>query len=151
MVTTAGFFASAHDPTLFIHAPPPGRTLLFLYVDDMIITSDDPEYIAFVKACLSDQFLMSDLGPLRYFLGIEISSTPKEFFLSQERYIQDLLDHASLADHRTAENPLELNVHLTPTDDEPLEDPTCYRHIVGSLVYLSVTRPDISYSTHILS
>jgi hypothetical protein len=151
MVTTAGFCASAHDLTLFVHAPPPGRTLLFLYVDDMIITGDDLEYIAFVKARLSDQFLMSDLSPLRYFLRIEISSTPKEFFFSQERYIQHLLDHASLADHRTTENPMELNVHLTPTDDEPLEDPTCYRHIVGSLVYLSVTRPNISYSIHILS
>jgi hypothetical protein len=66
---------------------PRGRTLLLLYVDDMIITRDDPEYIAFVKACLSDQFLMSDLGPLRYFLGIEISSTLEGFFLSQEKYI----------------------------------------------------------------
>jgi hypothetical protein len=83
-------------------------------------------------------------------LGIEISSAPK-FFLSQEKYIQDLLDRASLTDYRTVETPMELNVHLTPTDDEPLEDPTRYRHILGSLVYLGVTRPDISYSIHILS
>jgi hypothetical protein len=120
-------------------------------VDNMIITSDDPEYIAFVKALLSDQFLMSDLGPLWYFLGIEISSTLEGFFLSQEKYIQDLLDRASLTDHRTAETPIELNVHLVATDGEPLEDPTHYRHIVGSLVYLGVTRPGISYSVHILS
>jgi hypothetical protein len=50
-----------------------------------------------------------------------------------------------------AETPMELNVHLTPTDDEPLEDPTHYRYIVGSLVYLGVIRPDISYSVHIPS
>jgi hypothetical protein len=150
VVTAAGFFASAHDPALFVHMSPRGRTLL-LYVDDMIITDDDPEYIVFVKTCLSDQFFMSDLGPLRYFLRIEISSTPERFFLSQEKYIQDLLDRASLTDHRIVETPMELNVHLTPTDGEPLEDPTRYRHIVGSLVYLGVTRPDISYSVHILS
>jgi hypothetical protein len=75
--------------------------------------------------------------------------------LSQENYIQDLLNRASLTDHQTAETPMELNVHLMPTDgeplEEPLEDPTRYRHIVGSLVYLGVTRPDISYSVHILS
>jgi hypothetical protein len=107
MVTAAGFFASAHDPVLFVHVSSRGRTLLILYVDDMIITGDDPAYIAFVKARLSDQFLISDLGPLRYFLGIEISSTPKGFFLSQEKYIQDLLNRASLTDHRTAETPME--------------------------------------------
>jgi hypothetical protein len=94
---------------------------------------------------------MSDLGPLRYFLGIEISSTPEGFLLSQEKYIQDHLDRASLTDHRTAETPMELNVHLMATDGEPLEDPTRYHHIVGSLVYLGVTRPDISYYVHILS
>jgi hypothetical protein len=94
---------------------------------------------------------MSDLGPLRYFLRIEISSMPEGFFLSQEKYIHDLLDRVSLTDHRIAEIPLELNVHLTPADGEPLEDHTRYRYIVGSLVYLGVTRPDISYSVHILS
>jgi hypothetical protein len=93
---------------------------------------------------------MSDLGPLRYFLEIEISSTHEVFF-SEEKYIQDLLDRASLTDHRTAETPMELNIHLTSTDGEPLEDPTRYRHIVGSLVYLGVTRPNISYSVYILS
>jgi hypothetical protein len=151
VVTVAGFFTSALDPALFVHVLPRGRTLLLLYVDDMIITSDDPEYIAIVKAHLSDQFLMSDLGPLRYFLGIEISSMPKGLFLSQEMYIQDLLDRASLTDHRIVETPMELNVHLTPTDGEPLEDPICYHHIVGSLVYLGISRPDILYSVHILS
>jgi len=94
---------------------------------------------------------MSDLGPLRYFFGIEVSSTPPDFYLSQEKYVQDLLDRASLTDHRTVETPMELNVHLRATDGELLADPTRYRHIVGSLVDLGVTRPDISYVVHILS
>jgi hypothetical protein len=148
VITTANFSTSAHDLALFIQVSPRDRTFLFLYVDDMIVTSN--EYVAFVKTQLSDQFLMSDLGPLRYFLWIEISTT-KGFFLSQEKYILNLLDQASLTDHRTAETPIELNVHLTSTDGEPLEDPTHYRHIVGSLVYLGVTRPDISYFVDILS
>jgi hypothetical protein len=125
--------------------------LLLLYVDDMIITSDDPEYIAFVKSRLSDQFLMSDFRPLRYFLVIKISSMSEGFFLSQEKYSQDLLDQASLTDGRTTETHMELNVHLTPTDGEPLEDHTRYHRIVRSLVYFGITRPDISYSVHILS
>jgi hypothetical protein len=151
VVTAAGFSASAHDPALFVHVSPRGRTLLLLHVDNMTIIGDDPEYIAFVNAHLSDQFLMSNFGPLWYFFGIKISSMPEGFFLSQEKYIQNLLDRASLTDHRTAETSMELNVYLVAIDGEPLEDPTRYRHIVGSLVYLDVTRPDISYSVHIMS
>jgi hypothetical protein len=86
---------------------------------------------------------MSDLGPLMYFLGIEIS-THEGFFLSQEKYIHNIFDRASLTDHQTAETPMKLNAHLTPTDGEPLEDSTHYCHIVGSLVYLGVT---LSHST----
>jgi hypothetical protein len=89
VVTAAGFSASTHDPALFVHMSPHGRTLLLLllYVDDMIITGDDPEYIAFVKARLSDQFLIFDFGPLRYFFGIEISLTHEGFFfVSREVY-----------------------------------------------------------------
>ena len=62
----------------------------------------------------------------------------------------DLVDRVSLTGQRTVDNPMELNVHLHATDGEPLEDPR-YRHIVGSLVYLGVTRPNISYSVHTLS
>jgi hypothetical protein len=76
----------------------------------MIITGDDSEYIAFVKARLREQFLMTDLGPLRYFLGIEVSSTSDGFYISQEKYIQDLLARAALGDARTIETPMELNV-----------------------------------------
>ncbi|WVZ93213.1 hypothetical protein U9M48_039211 [Paspalum notatum var. saurae] len=62
-----------------------------------------------------------------------------------------LLDRASITDHKTEETPMERNLQLSATDGEPLDDPTRYRHIVGSLVYLGVTRPDIFYSVHILS
>jgi len=151
IVTDAGFKPRDHDPALFVHTSPRGRTLLLLYVDDMIITGDDSQFIEFVKKRLSDKFLMSDLGPLRYFLGLEVSSTPDGIYLSQEKYIQDLLSRAALTDHRTVDTPMELGVQLRATDGEPLADPTRYRHLVGSLVYLGITRPDISHAVHILS
>nr|XP_045090356.1 uncharacterized mitochondrial protein AtMg00810-like [Aegilops tauschii subsp. strangulata] len=151
VVTAAGFLPCDHDPALFVHTSPRGRTLLHLYVDDMIITGDDSDYIAFVKARLHDQFLTTDLGPLCYFLGIEISSTSDGFYISQEKYIQDLLARAALSDDRTVVTHMELNVQLCASDGDPLPNPTRYRHLVGSLVYLAVTRPDISYPVHILS
>jgi len=72
VIKAAGFTPSDHDPALFIHVSPHCRTLLLLYVDDMLITGDDVEYISVLKKQLGEQFQISDLGPLSYFLGIEI-------------------------------------------------------------------------------
>ena len=74
IVTDAAFKPSDHDPALFVHTSPRGRTLLLLCVDDIIITGDDSQFIDFVKQRLSDKFLMSGLGPLRYFLA---STSPR--------------------------------------------------------------------------
>ena len=93
---------------MFIHTSSHGRTLL-LFVDDMIVNGDDFDYIAFVKARLSEQFFMSNLGPVYYFHGIEVSSTSKGIYLSQEKYIQDLLARPSLTYHRTIETPIQLS------------------------------------------
>jgi hypothetical protein len=85
----------------------------------MIITGDDSEYIAFVKTLLREQFLMIDLGPLCDFLGIEVSSTFDGFYISQEKYIKDLLARTALGDERTVETPMELNVQLRVFDGDP--------------------------------
>ncbi|WVZ63910.1 LOW QUALITY PROTEIN: hypothetical protein U9M48_013504 [Paspalum notatum var. saurae] len=151
VIQAAGFSPSDHDPALFVHLSSRGRTLLLLYVDDMLITGDDPDHISHVKMQLSEQFQMSDLGPLSYFLGIEVLQTANGCYLSQSQYIQDLLARSALSDHHTAATPMDLHLKLRPSDGTPLDDPSRYRHIVGSLVYLTVTRPDIAHAVHILS
>jgi len=151
VIRAAGFSPSDHDPALFIHLSPRGRTLLLLYVDDMLITGDDPEHISHVKKHLGEQFQMSDLGPLSYFLGIEVLQSPKGYYLSQYKYIQDLVARSGISDNRTATTPMDLHLQLRPSDGPPLQDPSRYRHIVGSLVYLTITRPDIAHAVHILS
>jgi hypothetical protein len=82
VINVAGFKPSDHDLALFIHLSARGRTLLFLYVDDMLIIGDDAEHISHVKRQLGSQFQMSDLGPLSYFLGIEVMHSVKGFYLS---------------------------------------------------------------------
>ena len=94
---------------------------------------------------------MTDLDPLRYFLGIAITSHPDGNRLSQQRYTLDLLARSGLTDTRTAATPMELHLQLRASDGVPLSDPSRYRHLVGNLVYLAVTRPDISHAVHILS
>ncbi|KAI3780881.1 hypothetical protein L2E82_10874 [Cichorium intybus] len=94
---------------------------------------------------------MKDLGLLRYFLGIEVAQSSKGYLLSQTKYISDLFERARLSDNRTVDTPLETNARYSPTDGVPLSDPSLYRTIVGSLVYLTVTRPDISHAVHVVS
>jgi hypothetical protein len=94
---------------------------------------------------------MKDLGPLNYFLGLEISFYSDGYYLTQAKYISDLLSRANLTDSKIVDTPTKLNTRLTPHDGKPLRDFTLYRHLVNSLVYLIVTRPDISYVVHQVS
>jgi hypothetical protein len=82
MIKDAGFKPSDHDPALFIHLSSRGRTLLLLYVDDILITGDDVEHISLVKQQLGEHFQMSDLGPLSYFLGIEVNHCANGYYIS---------------------------------------------------------------------
>ncbi|CAA0806920.1 cysteine-rich RLK (RECEPTOR-like protein kinase) 8 [Striga hermonthica] len=94
---------------------------------------------------------MKRLGRLRYFLGLEIYDSSDGFYLSQAKYASDLLSRAGLTDCQTASTPLDYDIRLTPLDGSLLEDPTLYRQLVGSLIYLTVTRPDIAHAVHIVS
>ncbi|GJW81309.1 uncharacterized mitochondrial protein-like protein [Tanacetum coccineum] len=130
------FVPSHHDSALFVKRSSVGRILLSLYVDDMIITGDDCDGIELLKAELSHRFAMKDLGLLRYFLGIEVASSPKGYLLSQSKYIADLFDHARMTNNKIADIPIDAKANDTPTDSDLLPDPSLYRTIVGSLVYL---------------
>uniref|UniRef100_A0A2N9H0E6 CCHC-type domain-containing protein n=1 Tax=Fagus sylvatica TaxID=28930 RepID=A0A2N9H0E6_FAGSY len=118
---------------------------------DMIITGDDHSGISDFKLFLHQQFEMKDLGHLSYFLGLEVSSDSTGYYLSQAKYASDLLSRAGLTDTKVVSTPLEMNARLTPLDGTPLRDATLYRQLVGSLVYLTVTRPDIAHAVHLVS
>ncbi|XP_051135456.1 uncharacterized mitochondrial protein AtMg00810-like [Andrographis paniculata] len=94
---------------------------------------------------------MKSLGLLRYFLGLEVSTSPYSFFMSRAKYAFDFLARAGLTDCQVASTPLAYDVRLIPYDDSLLNDPTLYCQLVGSLIYLYVTRPYIAYAVHIVS
>ena len=140
--------ASHYDFALFLYYTDKCTILLLLYVDDMIITGDDFSGIQELKVFLSRQFEMKDLGHLSYFLGLEITHSTDGLYITQAKYASKLLSRAGLTDSKIVDTLVELNAHLTPTGGKPLSNPSFYRRLVGSLVYLTVTRPDISYVVH---
>ncbi|XP_057981173.1 uncharacterized protein LOC131166603 [Malania oleifera] len=97
------------------------------------------------------QFEMKDFGSLRYFLGLEISPTFDGYSLTQVKYASDLHTRAGLTDCKITDSLLDPNIKLRPTDGELLPDITRYRQLVGSLIYLTVTRPNIAYAVHLVS
>jgi len=95
---------------------------------------------------LSAEFAMKDLGPLSYFLGIAVTRTTTNMFLSQKKYAEDILDGARMINCKPCPTPVDTKPKLGACNDLPCEDPTKYRRLVGALQYLTFTRPDISYA-----
>jgi len=145
------FTQSQYDSSLFIHRTSTGIVLLLLYVDDMIITGSDHASIQSLKQQLQAAFHMKDLGNLHYFLGLEVHSTSKGIFLHQHKYATDLISMAGLQSANPVDTPLEVNVKYHRDDGDLLHDPLLYRQLVGSLNYLTITRPDISFAVQQVS
>ena len=143
-----GYTANPYDSATFLCRIDKCTILLLLYVDDMIITGDNHSSIQELKNFLSQQFEMRDLRHLSYFLGFEITHFIDGLYITQAKYASELLSRVGLTDNKNVDTPVELNVHLTPSGGKPLSNPSLYKQLVGNQVYLTVTRPNISYAVH---
>lgn len=151
-VVTFGLRRSVKDHSVFYQCSSEGkRILLVVYVDDIVITGDDVDGIRALKEFLHTQFHTKDLGPLRYFLGIEIARSPKGISLSQRKYTLDILSEAGMLGSKPCETPMDPQLKLLPEEGVLFSDPGRYRRMVGKLNYLTVTRPDISFAVSVVS
>ncbi|PRQ37607.1 putative RNA-directed DNA polymerase [Rosa chinensis] len=141
-----GYRQSNSDHTLFIKRKNGKITALIVYVDDMIVTGDDPKEMNELQKYLSKEFEMKDLGQLKYFLGIEVARSKKGISLSQRKYVLDLLTETGMLDCSPIETPIEMNHRLAIYPDQIPTDKGRYQRLVGRLIYLSHTRPDIAYA-----
>ena len=117
----------------------------------MIIIGDDLSGIQELNGFLDLQFEMKDLEHLSYFLDLEITYSTNGLYITQAKYASKLLSRAELANSKIVDTPVELNAHLTLLGGKPLSNASLYRQLVGSLIYLTVTHPDISYVVHQVS
>lgn len=140
-----GFHMSHADHSLYVCKSDDGIVLITIYVDDLIIVGDSETKTEHVKGLLKKEFEMKDLGELRYFLGIEVIRTTNGIWLSQRQYALDMLSKYGMADCKTISMPFDVNVKLSAHAGDALENVTMYRKIVGSLIYLTITRSDLSY------
>ncbi|KAH9705236.1 retrovirus-related pol polyprotein from transposon RE1 [Citrus sinensis] len=148
---TYGFAQSSSDYSFFTLYRDNIHLLMLVYVDDIIVSGNNSEAIHVFKRYLSDCFYMKDLGPLKYFLGIEVARNPTGIFLFQRKYVLDIISEAGLLGAKPAPFPLEPNHQLALVEGLYFSDPAKYRRLVGRLIYLSATRPELSYSVHLLS
>lgn len=141
-----GFIASKADVSLFIFNKEDIRMYILIYVDDIIIISSSPSAIEKFLAQLRRHFAVKDLGALHYFLGIQVTHSPNGLILTQHKYIKDLLARTNMLASKGVNTPMLLDEKLTLNGGDILsaEDTTRYRSVVGTLQYLSLSRPDIS-------
>ena len=92
---------------------------------------------------------MKILNYLRYFLGIEVTYSPRSYILSQSKYVVD--ERARLTDNKSIDIPIKVNIRYSSSDSLHLLDSTLYRTIIWSLIYLTITHSDIAYVVHVVS
>lgn len=146
-----GFTQSRSDYSLFTYDRNGIQLQVLVYVDDLIITGSSTKAMSDFKGYISSCFHMKDLGPLKYFLGIEVARNSTGIYLCQRKYALDIITEAGLLGAKPATFPLEQNHKLALSTSPLLPNPQIYRRLVGRLIYLAVTRPDLAFSVHTLA
>ncbi|XP_023924068.1 uncharacterized mitochondrial protein AtMg00810-like [Quercus suber] len=147
----AGFHQSKEDYSLFTRRSSETFVALLVYVDDVLIASNSMQAITNLKVLLDQQFKLKDSGDLKYFLGLEVARSKEGINQCQRKYALELLEDASLLGCKPAKTPMDQNSKLSKYKGKELKDPSMYRRLIGSLLYLNITQPDITFVGHKLS
>ena len=146
-----GYKQSNSDHTLFLRHQQGRVTALIIYVDDMVVTGNDTIEMDRLQKQLATEFEMKDLGTLKYFLGIEVARGSEGIYLCQRKYILDLLAETGMLDCTPIDTPIEQNHRLAEYPDQVPTDKPRYQRLVGRLIYLTHTRPDVAYAVSVVS
>uniref|UniRef100_A0A251VEZ8 Putative zinc finger, CCHC-type n=1 Tax=Helianthus annuus TaxID=4232 RepID=A0A251VEZ8_HELAN len=140
------FKKCTYEHTLYTKDAKEGKLVICLYVDDLIIASSSMKQITDFKEEMKKEFEMTDMGKLHYFLGMEVLYENGNIILSQRKYMRNLLERYKMTQSNTVSTPMEYGLKLSKDDPDETVDGSIYRSLVGSLMYLTNTRPDIMFA-----
>ncbi|KAD1540679.1 hypothetical protein E3N88_42653 [Mikania micrantha] len=146
-----GFKKSHYDHTLFIKKQNKGVVIVSLYVDDLIYTGNKRELCESFKLSMMSEFEMSNLGRMKYFLGVEVEQTKEGIKMHQKKYAKEVLERFNMWEGNGVKNPIVPGMVVTKTGDKNKVDESFFKSLVGSLMYLTVTRPDLMYAVCFIS
>ncbi|GJR74995.1 retrovirus-related pol polyprotein from transposon TNT 1-94 [Tanacetum coccineum] len=134
------------DNTLFTKKKNSNLTIVQIYVDDIIFGSTCQELCDDFAKIMHDEFEMSMMGELNFFLGLQIKQLEDGIFFNQSKYIKEMLKKFGLEDSKPMKTPMSTETKLTKDEEGESVDNTKYRGMIGSLLYLTASRPDIMFS-----
>eukprot|EP00268_Persea_americana_P056077 TRINITY_DN6570_c0_g1_i4.p1 TRINITY_DN6570_c0_g1~~TRINITY_DN6570_c0_g1_i4.p1 ORF type:complete len:520 (+),score=81.62 TRINITY_DN6570_c0_g1_i4:3057-4616(+) len=147
-----GFEKCLCEHTLFIKCGAGGRVLIVsLYVDDLIFTGNDEKMFEEFKGSMKREFDMSDIGRMKYFLGVEIVQSSDGIFISQKKYANEVLERFGMEHCNPVKNPIVPGCRLVKDEGGVRIYATTYKQMVSSLMYLTATRPDLMFVVSLIS
>ena len=150
-VVKIGFVQSKADYSMYTRGSNSSFVVLLLYVDDIVISGPNKSIISDIIKQLSSVFRLKNLGDLKYFLGLEVARSSKGIVFCQRHYALQILEDEGFLDSKPLKTPMDPKIHLTLTNGDLLDDATGFRRLIGRLLYLTITRPDITFAVNSLS
>jgi hypothetical protein len=146
-----GFTKSLSEFTLYLRKINDELLVVSLYVDDLLVTGSNMEKIDVFKREMKNVFEMTDLRKMTFFLGMEVQQKQNEIFICQQKYAKEILKKFNMEECRSTATPMNQKEKFCKEDEDAKIDETLYRTLIGCLMYLTATRPDIMNATSILS
>ncbi|GJT24239.1 putative ribonuclease H-like domain-containing protein [Tanacetum coccineum] len=146
-----GYKRGTIDKTLFIRRNKKDIMLVQVYVDDIIFGSTNKSWCDEFEALMQSRFQMSSMGELTFFLGLQVKQNKEGIFISQDKYVAEILKKFDLVNVKAAITPMETKLPLTKDEEAFDVDVHLYRSMIGSLMYLTASRPDIMYAVCVCS
>ena len=146
------FIQNIGDSCLYTKNTDKGKIFVIVYVDDIIICANNDIHLNYVKNILSNNFKIKDLGPVKYFLGINVENNDKQIKLHQETYIKSVINKFNLSECKVVSTPLNESLLNSKDENRNFENIKIYQSAIGSLNYLACkTRPDIAFAVNFMA